>query len=94
VTDFHNTSAWGGSANPNDVYERTFMKLREISLTYQVPVKALGKLAFIKGASVSFIGQNVLFWAKDFKYSDPDGGTEDFSDPSVRYLGGNIKLSF
>jgi len=57
-------------------------------------VKALGNLAFIKGASVSFIGQNVLFWAKDFKYSDPDGGTEDFSDPSVRYLGGNIKLSF
>lgn len=94
VTDFHNTSAWGGSANPNDVYARTFMKLREISLTYQVPVKALGKLAFIKGASVSFIGQNVLFWAKDFKYSDPDGGYEDFSDPSVRYLGGNIKLSF
>ena len=94
VTDFHNTSAWGGSANPNDVYERTFMKLREISLTYQVPGKVLGKLGIIKGASVSFIGQNVLFWAKDFKYSDPDGGTEDFSDPSRRYLGGNIKLSF
>lgn len=94
VTDFHNTSAWGGSANPNDVYERTFMKLRELSVTYQVPGKVLGKLGFIKGASVSFIGQNVLFWAKDFKYSDPDGGTEDFADPSVRYLGGNIKLSF
>jgi len=94
VTDFHNTSAWGGTANPNDVYERTFMKLRELSLTYQVPAKALGKLGFIKGASVSFIGQNVLLWAKDFKYSDPDGGSEDFADPSRRYLGGNIKLSF
>ncbi len=94
VADFHNTSAWGGSANPNDVYERTFMKLRELSLTYQLPSKVLGKLVFIKGASVSFIGQNVLFWAKDFKYSDPDGGSEDFADPSVRYLGGNIKLSF
>ena len=48
----------------------------------------------VKGASISFVGQNVLFWAKDFKYSDPDGGNENFSDPSVRYLGGNIKLSF
>ena len=37
VEDLHNTSAWGGSANPNDIYTRTFLKLREISLTYTVP---------------------------------------------------------
>lgn len=44
--------------------------------------------------SVSAIGQNVLFWAKDFKYSDPDGGSENFSDPSQRYLGFNVKIGF
>jgi len=92
--DLHSTSAWGGSANPNDVYERTFLKLREVSLTYNIPSNVIANLGFIKDVSVSFIGQNVLFWAKDFKYSDPDGGSEDFADPSVRYLGGNIKLSF
>jgi hypothetical protein len=94
VIDLHSTSAWGGSPNPNDVYERTFLKLREVSLTYNVPDNVVANLGFIKDISVSFIGQNVLFWARDFKYSDPDGGTEDFADPSVRYLGGNIKLSF
>jgi TonB-linked SusC/RagA family outer membrane protein len=96
VLDLHSTSAWGGSGNPNDIYERTFLKLREVSLTYDVPANFLNTLGggFIKGASVSFVGQNVLFWAKDFKYSDPDGGNEDFADPSVRYLGGNIKFSF
>ena len=47
-----------------------------------------------KATSISFVGQNVFLWAKDFKYSDPDGGVEDFSDPSVRYLGGNIKVTF
>ncbi|MCY1719124.1 SusC/RagA family TonB-linked outer membrane protein [Prolixibacteraceae bacterium Z1-6] len=94
--DLHNTSAWGGSPNPNDVYSRTFLKLRELSLTYTIPNSVLNNWAggFIENASVSFVGQNVLFWSKDWKYSDPDGGYEDFADPSVRYLGANIKLTF
>ena len=94
ITRLHASSVWGGTPTPYDIYERTFLKLREISLTYTVPNKVLSKLGPIKGASVGFVGQNVLFWAKDFKYSDPDGGNENFSDPSVRYLGGNIKVSF
>ncbi len=94
VRRLHASSAWGGSPTPFDIYSRTFLKLREVSLTYTLPNDIVSKLGFVKGASISFIGQNVLFWAKDFKYSDPDGGHEDFSDPSVRYLGGNIKFSF
>ncbi|VBB43705.1 TonB-linked outer membrane protein, SusC/RagA family [uncultured Paludibacter sp.] len=92
IIDLHNSSAWGGNGSPTDTYSKTFVKLREISLTYLVPNKYLYK--FAKSASVSLVGQNVFLWAKDFKYSDPDGGTEDFADPSVRYLGFNIKLTF
>lgn len=92
IVDLHNSSAWGGNGSPADTYSKTFVKLREVSLTYAVPRKYLSNLA--KSASVSFVGQNVLLWAKDFKYSDPDGGYEDFADPSVRYLGFNIKLTF
>lgn len=90
----HASSVWGGTPTPYDIYKRTFFKLREISLTYTLPKYMVNKMGPIKSASISFVGQNVLFWSKDFKYSDPDGGSEDFSDPSVRYLGGNIKLSF
>jgi len=43
---------------------------------------------------VSAIGQNVFLWAKQFKYSDPDGGYENFSDPSIRYTGVNLKFTF
>lgn len=92
ATNVHNSSAWGGTGRPLDTYEKTFYKLREISLTYTVPSKHLQGWA--KGASISFVGQNVFLWAKDFKYSDPDGGSEDFADPAVRYLGGNLKLTF
>lgn len=92
ITDLHNSSAWGGNGSRADTYSKTFLKLREISITYQLPAKLIKGVA--KAASVSFIGQNVLLKAKDFKYSDPDGGVEDFSDPAPRYLGVNIKLTF
>jgi hypothetical protein len=90
--DLHNSSAWGGAGSPADTYAKTFLKLREISLTYNLPTQYTQKWA--KAASVGLVGQNVLLWAEDFKYSDPDGGVEDFADPAVRYLGFNIKLTF
>jgi hypothetical protein len=90
--DLHNSSAWGGGGSPSDTYAKTFLKLREISLTYNLPTQYTQKWA--KAASVGLVGQNVLLWAEDFKYSDPDGGAEDFADPAVRYLGFNIKLTF
>ncbi len=92
IIDLHSSSAWGGNGSPADTYSKTFIKLREISLTYLVPDKYLYKVA--QSASISLVGQNVFLWAKDFKYSDPDGGVEDFADPSVRYLGFNVKLTF
>ncbi len=93
IETYHKGTAWGGSPSPVDAYSTTFFKIREISLTYDFP-NDLSKRIGAKGASVSAIGQNVFLWAKQFKYSDPDGGSENFSDPSIRYLGLNIKLTF
>jgi TonB-linked SusC/RagA family outer membrane protein len=92
IFDLHNSSAWGGNGSKADTYSRTFFKLREISLTYNMPAKLLHNVA--KGVSISLIGQNVLLKAKQFKYSDPDGGNEDFTDPSTRYLGAKINFTF
>lgn len=94
VKDLHGSSAWGGTGTSADAFARTYFKLRELSLTYNVPTKILNSWGPIKRASISFIGQNVFLSAKDFKYSDPDNRREDFADPSVRYLGGNIKFTF
>lgn len=93
VGNLHKGTAWGGSPSPVDLYSTTFFKIREISLTYNLPKKLCAKF-FSKGASISAVGQNVLLWAKQFKYSDPDGGSENFSDPSLRYLGFNFKVDF
>lgn len=91
--NLHKGTAWGGSPSPLDAYSTTFFKIREISLTYNLPIQITEKFN-ANAASISAVGQNVFLWAKQFKYSDPDGGYENFSDPSIRYLGFNLKLVF
>ena len=93
TNSLHKGTAWGGAPSPLDAYSTTFFKLREISLTYNLPASLAAKFK-AKSASISAIGQNVFLWAKQFKYSDPDGGYENFSDPSIRYLGFNLKVVF
>jgi TonB-linked SusC/RagA family outer membrane protein len=75
---------------PGGALDPTFLKLREVSLQYKLPVKILGA----GSASVAFTGQNVLIWMKQFKYADPDKGRDDLNSPSNRYIGMNIKLTF
>lgn len=94
IRSIHGGTAWGGTGREEDIFDRTFFKLRELSITYSVPSNILDNWGPVKNASVSFIGQNVFLWAKEFEYSDPDGGSDNFADPSSRYLGFNIKLSF
>lgn len=93
VNRAHAGTAWGGSPSPLDTYVTTFFKIREISLTYDLPMSICKKFNS-KGVSASAVGQNMFLWAKQFKYSDPDGGYENFSDPSIRYVGFNLKFNF
>jgi TonB-linked SusC/RagA family outer membrane protein len=76
------------------VTNATFFKLRELSLGYTLPV-SVAKFIGAKSASVSFTGQNVWMWTKDFRFADPDKANDSqLTSPSVRYVGGNIQLTF
>lgn len=93
IGGLHKGTAWGGNPSPLDLYSTTFLKLREVAITYKIPAKIVQKINS-KGILVSLIGQNLIYWAKQFKYSDIDGGTENFADPSLRYIGVDLKLDF
>ena len=93
IENYHKGTAWGGSPSPVDLYDATFFKIREIALTYRIPRK-YSKSIMANNISVSAIAQNVFLWAKQFKYSDIDGGSENFNDPSQRYVGFNVKVEF
>jgi TonB-linked SusC/RagA family outer membrane protein len=93
TNQIHSGTAWGGSPSPLEAYVTTFVKVREMALTYDLPKTICTKFKS-KGVSASAVGQNMFLWAKQFKYSDPDGGYENFSDPSIRYVGFNLKFIF
>lgn len=75
------------------LYDRTFVKLRELTLSYQIPSNLLSKSPF-KTASFSLVGRNLLLWSK-VPYMDPDGYSDlQLAEPTVRNIGFNVNLKF
>jgi TonB-linked SusC/RagA family outer membrane protein len=75
------------------LYDRTFVKLREATLTYNFSGKLLQGSPF-KGASLSVVGRNLLLWTK-VPYMDPDGYSgSDLAEPTYRNIGVNLNLKF
>ncbi|KAB7730865.1 SusC/RagA family TonB-linked outer membrane protein [Rudanella paleaurantiibacter] len=76
------------------VTNATFLKLRELSIGYNVPA-AVARRFGARSATISFTGQNVWMWAKAFRFADPDKADDtQLTSPSVRYVGGNLQLTF
>jgi len=90
----------------NYVTSGDFWKLREASLSYDIPVSILNKTKFIKGIRISVQGRNLLMWmAKDNYYTDPeysDGGNDTNgigltglnTPPPSRYYGATVSFKF
>ncbi len=84
--------------NPDKlVQSKTFLKLREMSLGYNLPKEFVHKLG-MKSCYAALIGQNLFVLTKGFRFSDPDGFEdiegENVSSPSIRYVGVNLKVEF
>jgi TonB-linked SusC/RagA family outer membrane protein len=77
------------------LYDRTFLKLREVSLTYSIPKKRLGRMPF-KDVFISLIGRNLALWSK-VPFMDPEAYGNNFTtlaEPSYRNIGVNVNLKF
>ena len=95
---------FGYSRNPaaNFVYDASYVKLREVNLTYSLPKASMSKLAPIKGIDFSLIGRNLWIIHKNLPYSDPEenitsGNVQGYQSgayPTTRTIGFNIKLNF
>jgi len=73
-------------------YKENFIKLREITLTYQFAEKLLEKLPF-DALDVSLVGRN-LWLASKIPNVDPDSGVDNLQAPSTRNIGFNINARF
>jgi hypothetical protein len=98
-----NYGAFGYLYNPNRafVYDATYVKLREIALSYTFPASLLKK-TFITGITLSAVASNVWIIFKNLPYADPESGLgsgnlqgySTSSLPSTRDFGFNLKFAF
>lgn len=76
-----------------DMYKRSFVKLREVVLSYSVNPKILKKTPF-SAANISVTGRNLLLFT-DVPFMDPDGyANTELAEPTYRNIGININLKF
>ncbi len=76
----------------NHYYDASFVKLREVVLTYNFP-SALLASTFLKRASISLVGRNLALWS-DMPEVDPDPGDDSLQTPSTRSYGFNLNFTF
>ena len=101
ASDYRN--GWGYARTPNaaHVYDASFVKLREVSLTYNFS-KDFTKKLFIDNLSFSVIGRNLWIIDKNTPFSDPEAGlsagniqgNQSGAYPSVREIGASLKFEF
>ncbi len=94
---------WGSSFNSGaaaqNVFKSDFIKLREITLGYTIPLKS----EVIRSLKVSAYGRNLAIWGPDTKHFDPEmattssgniQGIEGGALPSVATFGLNVGIQF
>jgi hypothetical protein len=84
------------------VYDASYVKLREASISYALPQKQMAKLHPFKGIDFSLIGRNLWIIHKNLPYSDPEEnisagnlqGYQGGAYPTTRTFTFNVKLRF
>lgn len=80
------------------IYDLTFVKLREISLGYQIPVDRLNIGNYVRGAYVSVVARNPWLLYATTKDFDPSEVSAVYGErgqlPGTRGIGFNVRLTF
>lgn len=85
------------NTNEGNLMSRTFVKLREVVISYSVPASLLER-TFIRKASLSLVGRNLLYFAehKDIdidQYAGYQAGSS-IQSPALKRYGFNINITF
>ena len=96
-------SAFGWARNPNKryIYDASYVKLREVVLSYRLKMKKDNK-SFIQGATFSLVGSNLWIIYKNLPDADPEAGASSGNlqgnqsgvMPTTRNFGINVNLTF
>ncbi|MFI0428176.1 SusC/RagA family TonB-linked outer membrane protein [Mariniflexile sp. HMF6888] len=105
VTGYYSASNNPSTESVEHVVDKTFIRLRDLSLSYNVPQSIIGNTGF-NSLSISLYGRNLMLWTPDDNpYVDPEvtsfGGNDlvtEFGEfggnPAQRTYGVALKMSF
>ena len=94
---------YGGAPRAMYVYDGSFVKLRELVLSYSLSSSLVERIGVVKGIDLQLIGRNLWIIHKNMKYSDPEEGLssgnagrgyQSGAYPAMRNYGFNVKLNF
>lgn len=101
TTKYYPEEYWTNKPDGQNVFDASYIRLREASLTYRIPRSVLNRTPF-GDLTVGLFGNNLALWAKN-RYADPEvnsggAGNEqgfDFTaQPSLRNFGLNVRVTF
>jgi len=88
----------GAFISENSIYDLTFVKLREVSLGYKIPVQKLGISKVVQNATFSIVSRNpwlIFAQNRDFDPSEISNVYgEDSQLPGTRSIGFNLTVGF
>lgn len=98
---YSDNKVYAGQIAKRDVYDGSFVKLREVSIGYMLPKRLLGRL-HLADAHISVVGRNVAILFKNLPNLDPDlavstsnlQGNEGGGVPTTRSIGMNLNFKF
>ena len=88
------------TVDAQNIFDASYVKLRDVSLSYDLPKSLIGPF---KGITVAGFGRNLLAWGLAWKGMDPEmasygsgnvQGIEGGSLPSTRTYGVNVQVKF
>ncbi|RYE17821.1 MAG: hypothetical protein EOP45_15110 [Sphingobacteriaceae bacterium] len=96
-----NVFGYAGNPAAAFVYDASYVKLRELNLSYSFP-KSLYRKSPFKGIDLSVIGRNLWLIHKNLPYADPEenltsGNAQGYQSgayPTTRSIGVNLRLKF
>jgi len=102
VSGFFGSFGYINNPSAAFVYDASYIKLRELALTYSLPDKMMKRLNPIKGINFSLVGRNLWIIHKNLPYADPEEttssgniqGLQTGAYPTVRSIGFNVNLKF
>jgi len=82
------------------IYDASYVKLREASISYSLPKNFVGRLRYFKGIDLSLVGRNLWIISKSLPYADPEEsissgnlqGYQSGAYPTTRTFTFNVRL--